>query len=187
VICIGVVAPLSGRGCALGREMAQAREADKWNFAPPDGESYAMLAAPLKPWLESRRADGFAVSHGGVARALMSLIAGVNPAAAENADIWQGRAILFEGGGLKWIGLGRATLNADLGDFAWVPAALPRRGNESLPVYSNWARNACGFAGASVLRRDPASGRASRVHLVSAECEKVSERAVVRATARRWI
>ena len=49
-------------------------------------------------------ADCFVVSHGGVARALMTLIAGVSPSAAENADIWQGKAILFEGGGLSWIG-----------------------------------------------------------------------------------
>jgi len=83
---------------------ARAREADKWNFAPPDGESYAMLATRLQPWLESRAGDCFVVSHGGVARALMTLIAGVSPSAAENADIWQGRAILFEGGGLRWIG-----------------------------------------------------------------------------------
>jgi probable phosphoglycerate mutase len=83
---------------------ARAREADKWNFAPPGGESYAMLAARLQPWLESLKADGFVVSHGGVARALMTLIAGVSPHAAENADIWQGRAILFAGGGLRWIG-----------------------------------------------------------------------------------
>ena len=83
---------------------ARAREADKWNFAPPGGESYAMLAERLQPWLDSLQADCFVVSHGGVARALMTLIAGVNPSAAENADIWQGKAILFEGGGLKWIG-----------------------------------------------------------------------------------
>ena len=83
---------------------ARAREADKWNFAPPDGESYAMLAARLQPWLDSLKADCFVVSHGGVARALMTLIAGVSPSAAENADIWQGKAILFDNGGLSWIG-----------------------------------------------------------------------------------
>ena len=83
---------------------ARAREADKWNFAPPDGESYATLAERLQPWLDSRAADCFVVSHGGVARALMTLIAGVSPSAAENADIWQGRAILFDKGGLSWIG-----------------------------------------------------------------------------------
>jgi probable phosphoglycerate mutase len=83
---------------------ARAREADKWNFAPPDGESYAMLAARLQPWLESRQTDCFVVSHGGVARALMTLIAGVSPSAAENAEIWQGKAILFEGGAMRWVG-----------------------------------------------------------------------------------
>jgi len=83
---------------------ARAREADKWNFAPPGGESYAMLAERLQPWLDSLQVDCFVVSHGGVARALMTLIAGVSPSAAENADIWQGKAILFEGGGLSWIG-----------------------------------------------------------------------------------
>jgi probable phosphoglycerate mutase len=83
---------------------ARAREADKWHFTPPGGESYATLAERLQPWLASLRADCFVVSHGGVARALMTLIAGVSPSAAENADIWQGKAILFEGGGLSWIG-----------------------------------------------------------------------------------
>jgi len=83
---------------------ARAREADKWNFAPPGGESYAMLAQRLQPWLDSRDGDCFVVSHGGVARALMTLIAGVSPQAAENAEIWQGRAILFEGGRFSWIG-----------------------------------------------------------------------------------
>jgi probable phosphoglycerate mutase len=83
---------------------AREREADKWNFTPPDGESYATLAERLQPWLASLNADCFVVSHGGVARALMTLIAGVSPSAAENADIWQGKAILFEGGGLSWIG-----------------------------------------------------------------------------------
>ena len=83
---------------------ARAREADKWNFSPPGGESYAMLAERLQPWLEALDGDCFVVSHGGVARALMTLIAGVSPQAAENADIWQGKAILFEGGGMRWVG-----------------------------------------------------------------------------------
>jgi probable phosphoglycerate mutase len=81
-----------------------AREADKWDFRPPHGESYAMLADRLRPWLAARRADCFVVSHGGVARAFMALIGGVSPLAAENANIWQGRAIVLEGGKFEWIG-----------------------------------------------------------------------------------
>src|SRR5208283_1309068 len=47
--------------------------------------------------------DAFVVSHGGVARALMTLIAGVPGAVAASAPIVQGRAIVFEKGGYDWI------------------------------------------------------------------------------------
>jgi broad specificity phosphatase PhoE len=77
---------------------AAARRADKWNFVPPGGESYAMLAGRVGLWLETLTADAFVVSHGGVARALMTLIAGVPGAVAADAPIVQGRALVFEKG-----------------------------------------------------------------------------------------
>ena len=80
-----------------------ARKKDKWNFAPPSGESYAMLAERLRPWLDGLIGDAFVVSHGGVARALMALIAGVAPAKAVVAPIAQGRALWFENGSCRWI------------------------------------------------------------------------------------
>ena len=80
-----------------------ARRKDKWSFAPPGGESYAMLAARVRPWLDALTGDAFVVSHGGVARALMTLIAGVAPAKAADAPIAQGRALRFENGGCHWI------------------------------------------------------------------------------------
>ncbi len=83
---------------------AAARRADKWDFAPPSGESYAMLAARLRGWLQSLSEDVFIVSHGGVARALMSLIAAVPHAVAADAPIIQGRALVFEKGRFAWIG-----------------------------------------------------------------------------------
>jgi len=83
---------------------AEAREADKWNFAPPRGESYAMLVERLRPWLTAREGDCFVASHGGVARAFMVLLAGVSATEAENADIWQGRALIFDKGGCDWVG-----------------------------------------------------------------------------------
>ena len=82
---------------------AAARRADKWDFAPPNGESYAMLAQRLAPWLKSLTADAFVVSRGGVARALMTLIAGVPAEAAADAPIVQGRALVFDKGGCRWI------------------------------------------------------------------------------------
>ncbi len=82
----------------------RARRKDPWAFAPEGGESYAMLADRLRPWLETLREHAFVISHGGVARVLMALIAGIPPAKAVGAPIIQGRAILFENGGCRWIG-----------------------------------------------------------------------------------
>ena len=81
----------------------RARSKDKWSFAPPNGESYAMLAQRVRTWLDELTGDAFVVSHGGVARALMALIAGVAPAKAADAPIAQGRALCFENGGCRWI------------------------------------------------------------------------------------
>jgi probable phosphoglycerate mutase len=83
---------------------AKAREADKWRFAPPRGESYAMLVERVRPWLAAREGDCFVASHGGVARALMFILAGVSAAEAANANIWQGRALIFDNGGYGWLG-----------------------------------------------------------------------------------
>jgi broad specificity phosphatase PhoE len=81
----------------------RARRKDRWNFAPPGGESYAMLAERVRPWLDGLTGDAFVVAHGGVARALMTLIAGVAPEKAGGAPILQGRALCFENGSCRWI------------------------------------------------------------------------------------
>jgi broad specificity phosphatase PhoE len=83
---------------------ATARAAAKWEFVPPEGESYAGLARRVTPWLEAIEGDLFVASHGGVARALMYLIAGMAPEKAAEAPIQQGRAILFEEGRFEWVG-----------------------------------------------------------------------------------
>ena len=82
----------------------RARRKDRWDFAPRGGESYAMLADRLRPWLESLTKHAFVISHGGVARVLMALLAGVPAEKAVETPIIQGRAIVFENGGCRWIG-----------------------------------------------------------------------------------
>jgi probable phosphoglycerate mutase len=82
----------------------RARRADTWAFVPEGGESYAMLAERLRPWLDGLDEHTFVISHGGVARVLMALIAEIPPAKAVSAPIIQGRAIVFENGGFRWIG-----------------------------------------------------------------------------------
>jgi probable phosphoglycerate mutase len=79
------------------------RKADKWDFTPPGGESYAMLAERVRSWLATLAGDAFIVAHGGVARALMTILAGVPPEIAVEAPIVQGRAICFDKGRCWWI------------------------------------------------------------------------------------
>ncbi|WP_158814003.1 histidine phosphatase family protein [Methylocapsa sp. S129] len=85
-------------------EGIKARQASKWGFAPPHGESYADLVERVKPWLAERDGDAFVVAHGGVARAFMAILAGVAPSIAAEAEIWQGRALIFDKGAFSWVG-----------------------------------------------------------------------------------
>jgi probable phosphoglycerate mutase len=82
---------------------ATGREHNKWMYQPPKGESYAMLADRLRPWLETVTRDTLVVSHGGVARALMALIGGISTREAPISDIHQGRVLLFEAGKRAWL------------------------------------------------------------------------------------
>ena len=82
------------------------------------GAPAARIGGPLSPRAEKATpcsrtacvrgsilcANAFVISHGGVARVLMALIAGVPPAKAVDAPIIQGRAIVFENGGCRWLG-----------------------------------------------------------------------------------
>jgi broad specificity phosphatase PhoE len=82
---------------------ARAREGDKWTFQPPGGESYAMLAERLRPWLDALTGEAVVVAHGGVARALMAVVAGISVATAPKSEVHQGRVLLFEKGACRWL------------------------------------------------------------------------------------
>lgn len=84
------------------RELAQARERDKWGFVPPGGESYRMLAERIRPSLAAMAPDTVMVSHGGVARAVLALIGAVDPAEAAKVEIWQGKILVVEGDRASW-------------------------------------------------------------------------------------
>lgn len=84
-------------------DRARQREADKWGMQPPEGESYAMAAERLRPWLASIERDTIAVAHGGVARCLLHMLCGVATERAPVCDIWQGRVLIFEAAKYRWI------------------------------------------------------------------------------------
>ena len=81
----------------------KARRADKWGFAPPGGESYAMLTNRMRPWLSALTGDAFIVSHGGVARAFLTILACVPAELALETPIVQGRAMMFHNCEYRWI------------------------------------------------------------------------------------
>lgn len=80
------------------------RNRDRWRFAPPGGgESYAALALRVGAALADLARDSLVVAHGGVARAMMTLIGGTPEREALQASIWQGRILRFEGGRATWL------------------------------------------------------------------------------------
>lgn len=85
------------------RDLARARRADKWNFVPPGGESYALLAKRVGPWLEETPDESVVVAHGGVARVLLTMLGGVKTADAPFLDIRQGEVLRLETGFYAWI------------------------------------------------------------------------------------
>jgi probable phosphoglycerate mutase len=62
-----------------------------------------MLSDRLAPWIESLQGDVVAVSHGGVARVLMTMLGGLATERAALADVWQGRVLVFDKGRFDWI------------------------------------------------------------------------------------
>ncbi len=82
---------------------AARREAGKWDFVPPGGESYAMLLDRVRPVVEAIDRETVMVSHGGVARALLALLCNVSTRQAAGLDIWQGRVLVIEPGRFAWV------------------------------------------------------------------------------------
>ncbi|PZQ15884.1 MAG: histidine phosphatase family protein [Ancylobacter novellus] len=80
----------------------KAREADRWDHRPPDGESYADVSARVEAALAALDRPAVVVSHGGVARAVLAL-AGVERDRLPELRIQQGRALVIENGGWRWI------------------------------------------------------------------------------------
>jgi broad specificity phosphatase PhoE len=80
------------------------REGDKWNFVPPGGESYKMLADRVRPWIEELTGDTIVTTHGGVARVLLSELTGMDRQRAALEPIWQGRLLVFQNTKWTWAG-----------------------------------------------------------------------------------
>ncbi len=81
----------------------QQRTADPAGFVMPGGESYAMLSARVAKALVATRRDVVIVSHGGVCRGMLALLANVDPAVAPTLEIPQNRILMLRGGRFAWL------------------------------------------------------------------------------------
>ncbi|MEO0384939.1 MAG: histidine phosphatase family protein [Pseudomonadota bacterium] len=88
---------------ALDPQAVTKREADKWGFVPPDGESYEMLSQRMAPWLESLDRPTVAVSHGGVSRAVRGLLFGLENDEIPRLDVPQDKIYLVQDGQGFWL------------------------------------------------------------------------------------
>lgn len=86
-------------------EFAKLREADKWNVVPPgkNAESYAMLAARVRPWLEALAKPTVCVAHGGVARVILKIVSGLGDDRAAHLEIPQDQVLRIENGKAEWL------------------------------------------------------------------------------------
>jgi broad specificity phosphatase PhoE len=74
------------------------RDRDKWDFAPPAGESYRQLAARIGDWYASLTRNAVVAAHGGGVRALMALLHILPEEEATHAPIEQGVVYVFADG-----------------------------------------------------------------------------------------
>jgi broad specificity phosphatase PhoE len=77
------------------------RERDKWDFAPPGGESYRALTKRIAAWYAELTTDTVVTAHGGGARALMALFNIMSQDDATHATIAQGVVYVFADGGVS--------------------------------------------------------------------------------------
>ena len=79
-------------------EALAARDADKWGYVLPDGESYARLQERVRGWYETVDRDTVVASHGGVCRVLMAHLGILPNDTASTGNVAQGVIYVFTGG-----------------------------------------------------------------------------------------
>jgi broad specificity phosphatase PhoE len=79
------------------------READRWNVAPPEGESFRELYERVTDWLGGVTADSIVVAHGGTNRCMRGHFLTLAPLEIMNLDAPQDKVLMIEGNKLTWL------------------------------------------------------------------------------------
>jgi broad specificity phosphatase PhoE len=77
-----------------------ARERDKWNFTPPDAESYAAMSRRMREWYDTLTRDTVAVAHGGTFRGLIVQLGIASKEEAPFLDVKQGVVYVIQQGSM---------------------------------------------------------------------------------------
>jgi broad specificity phosphatase PhoE len=89
---------------ARDKDVIAKRDAQKWDFLPPGGESYAQVSVRMRSWYQAVDRDTVVSAHGGTARALIGLLAIVPPDDATHYTVEHGVVYVFSGGTLARYG-----------------------------------------------------------------------------------
>ena len=84
-------------------ELWAGRQANKWSFRPPQGESYQDLADRLRSWVNEIDGPLVVVSHGGVNRGLRFLLSDHDNETLANALIPQDKVMIIKDGVVSWV------------------------------------------------------------------------------------
>jgi probable phosphoglycerate mutase len=79
------------------------RNADKWDFQPPGGESYKMLSERVVGWLGTLTRPSVVVAHGGVGRVLRAHLLKLDPWDTVMEDFPHDRVFLWRDGAGGWL------------------------------------------------------------------------------------
>lgn len=83
---------------ARNPHVLEERERDKWDFAPPGGESYRAVAKRVGEWYATVTRDTVVVAHGGTARALFANFHIMSADEATHAEVAHGVIYVFSNG-----------------------------------------------------------------------------------------
>jgi broad specificity phosphatase PhoE len=81
----------------------ESRDANKWCFTPPGGESYETLSKRIVPFLDAINHPTVVVAHGGVGRVALVKLMGLDPEDSAFADFPQDKVFLWRGGAGTWL------------------------------------------------------------------------------------
>ncbi|MEP0943607.1 MAG: histidine phosphatase family protein [Rhizobiaceae bacterium] len=84
-------------------ERVASREADKFNFRPPLGESYQQLLERVKSWLPYVTEDSIVVCHGGILRVLEVLLNNTLTSQVTHVTIPQDKIYKWDGNHASWL------------------------------------------------------------------------------------